>query len=196
MKFDQTTTVLMVMDFMNDIVHPKGKFAPWGIPAHVQKQNAIANTKNLLQKARKARIKVIHITVSYEKGYASLKNIKTSLHKSLQEAGALLRGEWGAEIYEELRPITDEVVLNKTRTNPFTIPELEEELNGKVNVLLAGVATNFVVEECARTAAAKDFNVVVIEDCCASMSQEIHDFPIKNILPHLTTVMKSKEVDF
>ena len=95
MRHNVSSTALLVMDFQNDIVHEKGKFAAWGLAAHVKEQKALET------------------------------------------------------------------------------------------LLLAGVATNFVVEECARTAAAKDYEVIVLEDCCASMNQMMHDFPIKNILPNL-----------
>lgn len=196
MKYDTKKTVLLVMDFQNDIVHEKGTFAAWGFAEHVQKQRALENTAALLTKARKAGVKVIYIKVEHALGYPEIKNSKIGMYQGMKQAQALLEGTWGAQIHDAVKPQPEETVLVKRRINPFTIPAFETELKGKEILLLAGVATNFVVEECARTAAAKDYTVVVVEDCCASMNQMMHDFPIKNILPSLVTVTNSKEITF
>jgi nicotinamidase-related amidase len=49
------------------------------------------------------------------------------------------------------------------------------------------------VEATARTAADLDYEVIVVEDCCASMNQEMHDFSIKAILPNMAKVISSEE---
>ena len=194
MKPDKTA--LLVMDYQNDIVHENGKFAAWGLAAHVQQQKAIENTAAMLTKARKAGVKVLYIKVEHARGYPEIKNSKIGMYQGMKEAGALIEGEWGAQIHDAVKPLQGEKVLVKRRINPFTIPTLEAELQGMETLLLAGVATNFVLEECARTAAANDYEVIVLEDCCASLNQAMHDFPIKNILPNLVIVTNSKEVTF
>lgn len=195
MKYNTSTTALLVMDFQNDIVHEKGKFAAWGLAAHVQEQKALENTAAMLAKARKAGVKVIYIKVEHAPGYPEIKNSKIGMYQGMKQAQALVEGSWGAQIHEAVKPQAGETILVKRRINPFTIPALETELRGKETLLLAGVATNFVVEECARTAAAKDYEVIVLEDCCASMNQVMHEFPIKNILPNLVKVMNSKQLE-
>ena len=196
MNYDQQKTALLVMDLQNDIVHENGKFAGWGLAAHVKQQHALENTASVLDKARKAGVKIIYIKVEHKAGYPEITNSKIVMYQGMKQAGALLEGEWGAQIHEAVKPQAGELVLVKRRINPFTIPQLRKELEGKETLLLAGVATNFVVEECARSAAAEDYNVIVLEDCCASMNQQMHDFPIKNILPNLVTITTSKEILF
>ena len=196
MKCNTEKTVLMVMDFQNDIVDEKGKFAAWGLAAHVKEQKALENTAAMLAKARKAGVKVLYIKVEHAPGYPEIKNSKIGMYQGMKQAQALVEGSWGAQIHDAVKPHAGERVLIKRRINPFTIPTLEMELKGKETLLLAGVATNFVVEECARTAAAKDYEVIVLEDCCASMNQVMHDFPIKNILPNLVMIANSKDVTF
>ena len=60
--------------------------------------------------------------------------------------------------------------------------------------MLAGVATNFVVEGTAREACDRGYNVVVVGDCCASVSQEAHDAALTVALPFLATISDSSEV--
>ena len=44
------------------------------------------------------------------------------------------------------------------------------------DVVLLGVATNLVVESTARHATDLGFRVTVVEDCCASFMDDLHDF--------------------
>ena len=55
-------------------------------------------------------------------------------------------------------------------------------------LVLTGVATNFVVEGTAREAVDRGYKVVVLEDCCASLTDEMHDFSVRVILPELCDV--------
>jgi len=193
MNIDKNTAALLVMDYQNDIVHEKGAFAGWGIPAHVKQQNAVENTKQLLDAARKAGIRVVYVTVEYSPGYPELANAKTPMAAGLK-GGALIKGSWGAQIHDELKPLPTERIVTKSRISPFTNPALHDALKGTQTLILAGVATNFVVEATTRAAADQDYAVIIVEDCCASMNQQMHEFTLKNILPNLATISSSKEV--
>jgi nicotinamidase-related amidase len=54
--------------------------------------------------------------------------------------------------------------------------------------VLAGVATQFVVEGTARNAVDRGYRVLVLEDCCASRRRDVHDFSIEVILRELCEV--------
>jgi nicotinamidase-related amidase len=56
-----------------------------------------------------------------------------------------------------------------------------------------GIATNWVVEGTARYAADADYRVIVLEDCCAGISVEAHDFSIANVLSTIAEVSNSQE---
>jgi nicotinamidase-related amidase len=40
----------------------------------------------------------------------------------------------------------------------------------------------------------RGFEIVLIEDCCASLSQEMHDWSVANIMPVFATVTTSADV--
>jgi len=80
--------------------------------------------------------------------------------------------------------------------NAFYNSRLEEILEeaGIESLIITGVATNWVAEATARHASDADYNVFVVEDCCSSMNQELHDFAITNILPNVGVVVQSEEI--
>ncbi|MBY9019870.1 MAG: cysteine hydrolase, partial [Candidatus Lokiarchaeota archaeon] len=47
-------------------------------------------------------------------------------------------------------------------------------------VLVSGVVTNFCVESTAREAGDYGFQVVIVEDCCAAWSPEIHQATLRS----------------
>ena len=87
-------------------------------------------------------------------------------------------------------------MVTKRGVSAFMASDLEPILKNRRigTLLLAGVATNFVVEGTAREASDRGYNVVVVADCCASMSQEAHDAALSVALPFLATISGSEEV--
>jgi nicotinamidase-related amidase len=65
---------------------------------------------------------------------------------------------------------------------------------GRTTLLMTGVSTNLAVESIVRASVNRGFDMVVIEDCCASYPQEWHDWTIANIMPLLATVTTSDAV--
>ena len=184
------------MDFENDIVHEEGKFKAWGIPEEVKKQHALENTKKVLDRAREIGINIVYIIVGFSKDYKELKGNKTPIAAVYPSLQALHLEEWGTQVHAMLKPKETETVFIKHRINPFTHPGLKQYFQKhKIKTfILTGVATNFVVESTARQASDEDYEVIVIEDCCASKSKEMHDFSIQNILPTLGSVIKAADV--
>lgn len=175
------------MDFVNDLVDEKGKAAGFCVE-HIKKQDAIANTKKALEKARANGWKVIYVTLDYGKNYEKLKTVKSPMYAGMADAKMFETGTLGAEVHKDLKPEKGEAIITKLRINPFTNPDFEKEIKGMDNLVMAGVATNFVVEAAAREAADKDYNVIVLEDCCASMNDDMHNFSMKVLLPNLVMV--------
>jgi biuret amidohydrolase len=78
----------------------------------------------------------------------------------------------------------DYVVNNKKRLNCFTNTDLEHLLRilGVKTVVLTGINTNTCVLNTAFSALDRDFAVVVISDCVASMyGEDLHVFALQNI---------------
>jgi ureidoacrylate peracid hydrolase len=73
---------------------------------------------------------------------------------------------------------------------------LERTLRGMGvdTILIAGTKTNVCCESTARDAMMLDFKVIMIEDCCAALSDGEHQGALENIIQQFGDVMTSGEV--
>ena len=188
-------TALLAMDFDNDIVHEDGAFKDFGFAQMVKDNDVLGRTGRLLGAARNAGLLVVYVSAKFRPGYPE-RPANAGLWEGLQAANALIEGTWGASIHDSLTPQEGEPVVTKRGVSAFTASDLEPILKNKRigTLLLAGVATNFVVEGTAREACDRGYQVVVVGDCCASMNQEAHDAALNTALPFLSTISKLDEV--
>ena len=182
------------MDFQNDLVDAEGAFGSQGTAAEVKEKRAIENTARVLAAARNVGLTVVHVAVAWRPGHQEA-NRSAPLFAGVGEANALVEGSWGGDFHPVLRPAEDELVITKRGVSALTGTELDRLLRLRdVNVLvLTGFATNFVVEGTARDAVDRGYRVIVLSDCCASFSDEMHRFALDAILPQLGTVTTSGE---
>jgi nicotinamidase-related amidase len=126
----------------------------------------LPNVKNVLAKARAAKIPVIFIEV--------------------------VRGERTPEnaLYNGFVPEPGEPLLTKHRTGPWTTTNLDELLKkqGIDTLVLMGINTSRVVLTTICFAADMDYKLVVLSDCCADADEELHKFLMEQIFPRNTMV--------
>ena len=118
MNLDPARTALIIQDLQNDIIIEGGAFADSGAPAHATSQNVVENVKGLAEAARDAGVPVIHSTTSSRRARKGLK-LDAPLFQGVKEAGALVRGSWGAAPVDGLEPQDGDHVVEKTRMNGF-----------------------------------------------------------------------------
>ncbi len=111
-----------------------------------------------------------------------------------------LAGSVGAEVVADLDMRPEDLWLPKPRFSAFFDTGLAGILK-KENVTLcavAGIATNFCVLTTVMDAICSDFYAVLLEDCCASFSEQIHSQVVetyrKNPLYPLLKVCSSTEL--
>jgi nicotinamidase-related amidase len=187
---DVARTALLVMDFQNDIVDPKGAIGGQGASDEVDRMHAIPNTAKVIAAARKAGVMVIHIGVAFRPGHPEI-GPGSPLFQSIKDADALVEGSWGASFHPDLTPGDGEVVAIKRGVSSFEGTDLNLVLRnrGIDQLVLAGIATTFVVEGTARHAVDMGYGVTVLEDCCASMTNGMHQasLAVLSMLGSLTT---------
>jgi len=92
---------------------------------------------------------------------------------------------------------TDHTVLKNRYSAliPGSSP-LERLLRGRGidTILIAGTKTNVCCESTARDAMMLDFKVVLVEDCCAALSDDEHRGALENIIQQFGDVMRADEV--
>jgi nicotinamidase-related amidase len=185
LNLDRAKTAILSMDMQK---------APVRRSAMFRERNVGQAAKSVLEAARKVGILVVHVVIDYQPAFFSLRN------KFLQKIRIPILSAPGVdvvellEIVDEVKPVGDEPVIRKPRMNPFYGTALESMLRSRDidTLVLMGVATEFVVETAARYAADLDYRVIVLEDCCASFSDEAHRASL-HIMEHLATVAASAD---
>ena len=185
LNFDSTKTAILSMDMQK---------APVRRSAMFKERNVGRTAHSVLEAGRKTEILIIHVVIDYQPGFFSPRN------KFLQKIRIPILSAPGVdvaellEIVDELKPVGEEAIIQKPRMNPFYGTALESMLRSRDidTLVLMGVATEFVVETAARYAADLDYRVIVLEDCCASFSDEAHKASL-HIMGHLATIATSAD---
>lgn len=192
-------TALVLIDLQNDIV--KGKEPPYDEIGRVAREiGVIPNTARMIARARHFRIPVMYVKVERRPDGADVVPVITdqALRGQAQhrQVMVLQEGTWGAQIVEEIAPQPGDYVIVKRRVGAFYGTSLEIFLRarGLDTVLIGGIATNMGVENTVREGRDRDFNMVVLRDCCAASPREVHDYAVERIFPRLARVMTTDQV--
>jgi nicotinamidase-related amidase len=142
-----------------------------------------------LNAARAAGIPVIYIAVQFRAGYPEI-NPRNGTFAALRESGRLLAGSPSAAIQPQVAPQSNEPVVIKRRVGAFSTTDLETILcaQGVTTLVLMGIATSGVVLSTIRWAADMDYNLVVVEDCCADGDEEVHRVLMQKVFPRQARV--------
>jgi len=107
----------------------------------------------------------------------------------------LPKDETPSQLVDQLQPKGDEVCVIKTTDSALTGTNLRLILHnvGIKNVICCGIFTDQCVSSTVRSLADESFNVVVLEDCCAAGSMELHDKELEIINMIYCHVMSSGE---
>lgn len=173
---------LITIDFINEIVHEKGKLASKGYSDFIKEKKVFEKLSHAIKKAREEKMLIIHVRVGFDESY--IQQPKNSpLFGKAHEFQALKLNTWATEFHEELDVQKKDVIITKHRVNAFHSTQLDLILkNNNVNTLyIAGVSTDLAVSNTVRDAHDKDYNVIVLEDCCAAASIEEHNNSIKSL---------------
>jgi len=94
--------------------------------------------------------------------------------------GIFQLGTSGTEVHPALAPRPEDFDIVKHRVSPFYGTSLEPILraNGIARIVMCGVSTNGVVHSGAREAHDRDYEVVILEDCCAGVTADEHSHAI------------------
>lgn len=184
---------LVLMDYQVGLCRSDGSVGgPSGLAGEVERRDVLSRAAACLDAARGAGLTVVHVRVAFDADYHNRTN-RSSGFDDFEANGLLQAGDPQAEICDEVAPHAGEVVLAKGCVNPFIGAPLDAVLRvrGARTLYLGGVATNFVVESAARHAGDSGYDVVVLEDLCASFSKELHETAVEATLPLFAEVRTS-----
>ena len=198
LEIDPKQTAIVTVDMHRGHLDPKVATMP---ASDQDCERVIRATERLLKGARASGVHVIHVVTVQRlipglgaEGracpfWASLNTMMETDRWIPGKKSVLDQHNIEGSILTEVIPSlykkeTDYVIDNKKRLNCFTNTDLEHLLRilGVKTVVLTGINTNTCVLNTAFSALDRDFAVVVISDCVASMyGEDLHVFGLQNI---------------
>jgi nicotinamidase-related amidase len=196
-SLDVDRSALCLVEMQNDIVHESNigtKGLGGALAGRVRDRDVIAKLQRLTAAARARGVPVLYVNFCGKPGFP---RPNTRLHRMAASKPRLVEGTWGVQTHEALAPQPQDFVLERTvgvdgSYGTQLYPVLR--MLGRTTMLMTGVSTNLAIESIVRASVNRGFEMVVVEDCCASFPQEWHDWTVTNILPLLATIAASDDV--
>ena len=188
-------SLFLVMDMMNDLVAEDGFNAKtYGV--QVKERGVLENTARAIANARAAGVKVAYVRVGFSSDYRECPPA-SPIFSGARANGIFQLGTPGTEVHPALAPQQGDFDIVKHRVSPFYGTALEPILRaqGIERVILCGVSTNGVVHSGAREAHDRDYEVVILEDCCAGVTADEHMHAVA-CLGRYATITTTDQFDF
>lgn len=194
LKIDLDKTMLLLVDFQNEFCledfgealgfKENGHWDKWEPYYKRLKERTIPNAKRLLEYFRKNNLHVSfgRIACLREDGLD-----RSPVQKSDGWNGMLLPvGSYAAEMVEELTPIKNEIVVNKTTDSVTSGTNYLQILHhmGVNTVVVAGLVTDQCIASTVRGLADAGIQVITVEDACDAPDLNLHkaELTIMNVI--------------
>lgn len=169
-------SLLLILDMINDLVHDEGAFGGHPLIEQVRSRRVVENTSIAIANARAASVPIGFVRLGFSSDYREAPEY-SPVFSAARDRGMFQMQTWGGQVHDALKPRPNEFEIIKHRVSPFYGTPLETMLHvlGVKRLFLAGVTTNGVVHSAVRDAHDRDYLCVLLEDCCAAHTQQIHD---------------------
>jgi len=190
-------TALLVVDIQNtylEVPDDPHEAADWAPFFERMNGTVIPNTAALIDQARRAGVEVMFARI------ACLKTDGRDRSLSQKKPGfnylLLPKDRADSQLVDALAPKGDEITIIKTTDSALTGTNLRLLLHnmGIRHVIVAGIFTDQCISSTVRSLADESFNVVVVEDCCAAATQELHRHELEVINMIYCHVVTSEDI--
>ena len=170
-------TALLVIDVQNtymDEPQDPAESRRWAPFLRRMREIVIPNIQSLMQTCRKRGVEVMFARI------ACLKDDGRDRSLSQKKPGwnylLMPKGSPESQLVPELAPVGDEIVVTKTTDSALTGTNLRLILHnmGIRKVIVVGIFTDQCVSSTVRSLADESFDVVVVDDCCAAGTDDLH----------------------
>jgi nicotinamidase-related amidase len=184
---------LIIIDFINEFLHPDGKLTPQGMGKFCMEYGTIENARKLIDTFRESHEEVIWVHLGFHENYDNCSSISPRF-KWAPSAWILKEDTWSVAFVEGVGYDPSEKTFTKTRISSFYKTGLEEYLQerGITEIVVSWVTTDLAVSSITRDAHDRDILTTVISDACATISIEHHDAALIGIAK-LANVMTTAE---
>jgi nicotinamidase-related amidase len=183
-------TALIVIDMQRDFLDTGGYAAKAGMDVAALRK-PIPFIRTLLDAARENKMLVIHTREGHRPDMLDCPPTKLARSRS---AGAaigsvgplgklLIRGEYGHDIIDELKPIDGEPIVDKPGYGAFHQTDLAQILESQAikQLITCGVTTEVCVSSTLREAIDRGYDCILASDACGSAYPELHNAAINMV---------------
>lgn len=188
-------SIFLVMDMMNDLVSETGaSAATYGV--QVKERGVLEKTRKAIDAARKAGVPVGFVRVGFSPDYREAPQA-SPIFSGARKNGLFKLGTPGTQTHASLGQTDADFDIVKHRVSPFYATALEAILraNGIERIIMCGVSTNGVVHSGAREAHDRDYECIILEDCCAGVTPAEHEHAVA-CLGRYAQLVSSADFDF
>jgi len=187
-------TALIVIDMQNAYTSKGGYLDLAGFDVSKTKP-VVENIKKAVAVAHASGIQVIYFKNGWDDQYVEAGGINSpnfhksnalkTMRKQPELQGKLLaKGGWDFELIDELKPLAQDIVIEKPRYSGFFNTALDSMLRsrGIRNLVFVGIATNVCVESTLRDGFFLEYFGVALDDACYQAGPgEAHEASLYNI---------------
>lgn len=187
-------TALIVIDMQNAYTSKGGYLDLAGFDVSKTK-SVVENIKKAVDAAHASNIQVIYFKNGWDDQYVEAGGVNSpnfhksnalkTMRKNPQLQGKLLaKGGWDFELIDELKPLAQDIVIEKPRYSGFFNTALDSMLRSKGirNLVFVGIATNVCVESTLRDGFFLEYFGVALADACYQAGPaEAHAASLYNI---------------
>jgi nicotinamidase-related amidase len=176
-------TALLVIDMQRDFLLPEGYAAQAGLDV-TPLAATIRPIGKLLAVARKAGLLIVHTREGHLPDLSDCPPYKLERSRRANaEIGSkgplgrlLVRGEVGHDFVDALRPLAEEIVIDKPGYSAFSHTTLQQVLTkrGIQTLIVTGVTTEVCVSSTLRSAVDLGYRCITVSDACASGDPAMH----------------------
>jgi len=173
-------TALLVVDLQKGEFNPEKCAAEPGDAYMWDRisRTVVPNGQRLLAACRDAAVEVVFTTIES----LTLDGRDRSLDYKISGIFSA-KGSREAEVIDELAPLDNEIHIPKTSSSVFNSTNIEFVLHnlGVEYILTMGIVTDQCVETAIRDGCDRGFLMTLIDDACATHTQERHDASLRGI---------------
>ncbi|MGV9857377.1 isochorismatase family cysteine hydrolase [Gordonia sp. NPDC003425] len=196
LSLDPSRTALVLIEYQNEFATEGGVLHP-AVAEVMAATGMLANTVTLVDKARAAGVTIMHAPITFAPGYGELTRHPYGILKGVVDGNAFVKGSWGADIVDDLRPADGDILIEGKRgLDTFASTNLDFILRSKGidTIILGGFLTNCCVESTMRSGYENGYRVITLTDCTAATSTAEHDNAISFDYPMFSRPVESGEV--
>jgi nicotinamidase-related amidase len=177
-----SSSIYLVLDMENDLVHADGPNGKAAYGEQVRARRIVENTRRALGKARAAAVRIGFVRVGFSPDYRECP-ASSPIFSNARKNGLFKLGGWGTQVHPDLGQQPTDFDIVKHRVSPFHGTDLDLILrtHGVRRIYCSGISTNAVVQAAVREGHDRDYEMVLLEDCCCASSAEEHAGAVESL---------------